>query len=73
MRAEQYLQQHKKVKGNEIGVWHIDDLVDEPLAVCSSSAIIVTLPGGNINLYSGPSAQGSGVGSAEGNKRREKK
>ena len=30
-RAEQYLQQHKKVKGNEIGVWHTDDLADEPL------------------------------------------
>lgn len=30
-RAEQYLQQHKKVKGNTIGVWHSDDLGDEPL------------------------------------------
>ena len=30
-RAEQYLQQHKKVKGNEIGIWYNDDLADEPL------------------------------------------
>ena len=30
-RAEQYLQRHKEVKGNRIGIWHSADLADEPL------------------------------------------
>jgi len=30
--AEKYLENHKKVCGNRIGVWHSDDLGNEPLA-----------------------------------------
>lgn len=31
-RAEKYLSKHLEVYGNQIGVWHCDDLADEPLA-----------------------------------------
>ncbi len=30
-RATQYLEKHKKVYGSDIGVWHTDDLKDEPM------------------------------------------
>jgi hypothetical protein len=30
-RAEQYLQRHREVRGNTIGIWHYDDLADKPL------------------------------------------
>ncbi|MBI2148785.1 hypothetical protein HYU23_03830 [Candidatus Woesearchaeota archaeon] len=30
--AERYLAKHRKVYGNKIGVWHTDDLKDEPMA-----------------------------------------
>ena len=42
-RAEQYLQRHKEVKGNRIGIWHSADLADEPLVVCCSLATIATM------------------------------
>jgi len=29
-RAENYLERHKEVYGNKIGIWHSDDLADEP-------------------------------------------
>ena len=31
-RAQRYLKKHKKVFGSTIGIWHSDDLSDEPLA-----------------------------------------
>lgn len=30
-RAERYLEKHKQVYGEKIGVWHLDDLAEEPL------------------------------------------
>ncbi len=30
-RAEKYLERHREVYGNEIGVWHSDDLTEQPL------------------------------------------
>ena len=30
-RAKRYLERHKEVYGNDIGVWHSDDLRDEPM------------------------------------------
>jgi hypothetical protein len=29
-RAEKYIERHKEVYGDEIGIWHSDDLSDQP-------------------------------------------
>lgn len=54
-RAEQYLQRHREVKGNRIGIWHSDDLSDEPLGRLLFLGLSYgsALDGGNYLYYYG--------------------